>query len=289
MSASPITITLEGGAHLHEFLSFSAKLVRGFDPAREGGRCLRGPFVRVHGARTPPMNSPTPYVVPADAACLYVYGRSAHGGGNDVHVPLVHAPGEQVLLPLTTVTDEKRRDIERLGRLLQEQTWIVAATMPHNPHEYTRRQDWASDTDFVWAVEHIRRLGYRQRYANYVETVFAAGSHFHWTGWWPAERTPWFNRKPLVETAPVEDLVDQMFIAENARLLDIPELPDGFAGLDTTITRCRHFQAGVHLFGYVAPDTDLRPRLRKREHDALDPLAAAQREQKGVVKPTQNR
>ena len=288
VSASPITITLSGGSSLHEFLSFSAKLVRGFDPARKDGWCLRGPFVRVHGARTPPMNSPTPYVLPAEAACLFVYGRSSRGAGEDVYAPLVPAPGERVVVPLTVATEEKRRDVERLARLLLEQEWIFARTMPENPHCYSPRKTWGRDEDFVFAVETIRRLGYRQKYGTYWETVFAVGEHFYWTGWMPVGSTFWMNRKPLASPVQAEALVDQTFIAENARLLEIPALPDGFAGLDATITRCRHFQAGVHLFGYVAPDTDLRPPLRKRAREAPDSVAGPAAELKGVLKPTRH-
>jgi hypothetical protein len=47
--------------------------------------------------------------------------------------------------------------------------------------------------------------------------------------------------------------VDQTITVENARLLDIPELPDGFAGLDTTITTCPFFRFATSMFGYVAP------------------------------------
>jgi hypothetical protein len=289
VSPSPITITLSGGPSLHEFLSFSAKLVRGFDPARKDGLCLRGPFVRVHGARTLPMNSPTPYVLPAEAACLYVYGRSSHGAGEDVYAPLIPVQGERVVVPLTVATDEKRRDVQRLARLLLEQEWIFARTMPENPHCYSPRKTWVRDEDFVFAVETIRRLGYRQKYGTYWETVFAVGAHFYWTGWMPVASTFWMNRKPLASPVHAEALVDQIFIAENARLLDIPELPDGFAGLDATITRSRHFQAGVHLFGYVAPDTEPRPRLRKRDGEALGSRASAWIEQKGVLKRTENR
>lgn len=257
MSASLITIRLSGGSNLHEFLSFSAKLVRGFDPGRKGSWRLRGPFLRVHGARTPPMNSQTPCRLPAEAACLYVYGRSSGGSSEDIHAALVPEPGGRVVLPLTVVTDEKRQAVARLGRLLLDQEWIFARTMPDNPHCYSPRKTWGRDEDFAFAVETIRRLGYRQKYGTYWETVFAIGEHFYWTGWMPVSSTFWINRKPLPAPIVAESLVDQTLIAENARVLDIPELPDGFGGLDPTITRCRHFQGGAHLFGYAAPGADL--------------------------------
>jgi hypothetical protein len=54
----------------------------------------------------------------------------------------------------------------------------------------------------------------------------------------------------------------QVFEALDARLLDIPELPEGFAGLPSAVTSCRPFRFGVAMFGYPHA-ADLRPRLRK--------------------------
>jgi hypothetical protein len=252
-------IRISGGDHLHEFTSFSVKAVRSFDATKPGHRCLRGPFLRVDGERTPPMNIATHYLLPANATAVYLFGKSAAGAAHDVHAALVHEPGSQVVLPLSVATPEKQQAVTRLAALLQHAEFVVARTMPENPHCYTRRQTWASDEDFLFAVSAIRRYGHREKYvppgavrAAYSETVFASGEHFYWSGYLKPEDTHWINRKVL--PVPVlAALVDQTVMVENARLLEIPDLPDGFAGLDTTITRCRHFQAGCHLFGYVAP------------------------------------
>jgi hypothetical protein len=268
-----LTITLSGGPHLHEFASFSLKAVRAFDPSKPGSRCLRGPFLRVDGERVPPLNTPTPYVVPPNAAALYVYGKSAAGAAHDIHAPLVPAPGEQVVLPLTVATEEKRRDVARLAALLQDAEFVFARTMLDNPHHYTRRADWADAEAFEFAVRGVRLYGHRAPYIRpgeakvaYQETVFHSASHFYWSGYLPVDATHWINRKGL--QAPVEARVfDQVLRVEDARRLDVPALSDGFAGLDTMITRDRHFQTGVHLFGWPAP-RDLRPRLVRRRRRA---------------------
>jgi hypothetical protein len=60
----------------------------------------------------------------------------------------------------------------------------------------------------------------------------------------------------------------QRLIVEGARLLDIPELPDGWRGLPQAFTRCRNWRFGVATFGYRDPDPqrsfDLSPRLVRK-------------------------
>jgi len=254
-----VIVTITGGQRLCEFVSFSLKAVRAFDSSKPGARCLRGPFLRAGGELVTPMNAPTAYALPARAAACYLYGRSAHGAEHDVHLPLLPSPGDSVEMPLSLATDAKRQDVARLAALLQDAEFVFARTMPDNPHHYTRRQSWSSAVDFEFAVRGVRLYGHRERYippgatkVAYSETIFSSGAHFYWSGYLPADATHWINRKPLSlpATAGVED---QILRVEDARRLDIPSLPDGFAGLDTTITRCRHFQVGCHLFGYVTP------------------------------------
>ena len=264
------TLTIAGGDHLHEFTSLFVKAVQSFDPTKPGHRCLRGPFLRVDGERCPPMNRATAYLLPAKAPMVYLYGKSAVGPTHDVHAALVHEPGAHVVLPLTTATDEKCAEVERLASLLEHAEFMFARTMPENPHWYTRRQTWASDADFLFAVAAIRRYGHREKYippgavrAAYSETVFASGEHFYWSGYLQPADTFWINRKSLASPVTAA-VVDQTLLVDDARLLEIPALPDGFAGLDTTSTRCPFFQFAASVFGYTAPDADLRPRLRNR-------------------------
>ena len=172
------------------------------------------------------------------------------------------------MVPLTVATDAKRRDVARAAALLLGAEYVFARTMPENPHYYTPRRTWAHDADFVFALESIRRYGHREKYVPpgetrpaYEEVVFHAGAYFWWGGWLPISACHWINRKSL--PAPVTpEVVDQTLIVHDARRLEIPPVPDGFHGLDAATTRCPHFQAGVHLFGYATWDE--RPRLRKK-------------------------
>ena len=105
-------------------------------------------------------------------------------------------------------------DFDRVAKLLQQQEWIFAKTMPENPHHYTLRRKWASDAEFVWTVELIRRHGYRQKYGKSSYTVLDVGDHFYWTMGWPIGSSDWgwdrlnkagtilINRKPIVRLVP---------------------------------------------------------------------------------------
>jgi hypothetical protein len=81
-------------------------------------------------------------------------------------------------------------DFERLARLLQEQEWIFAKTMPENPHHYTLRRKWTDHADFVWAVETIRRHGYCQKYKKNWYRVLDVHDHFYWTNSWRVHCLP---------------------------------------------------------------------------------------------------
>ena len=102
-------------------------------------------------------------------------------------------------------------DVARLARLLDEQEWVFARTMPKNPHHYTLRRKWARDEDFVWAVETIRRHGYRSKYGKSWYTQIDVNGHFYWTMGCPIGDLSWgwprlqvagtilINRKPLAD------------------------------------------------------------------------------------------
>lgn len=105
---------------------------------------------------------------------------------------------------------EQAATLDRIGRLLLLAPWQFARTMPENPHEYTLRKHW-HDEDFVWTVEQIRTLGYRQKWQGRWYTVFDANGYFFWTLGWPIGDLDWgwnrlqvagtvlINRKPLPE------------------------------------------------------------------------------------------
>lgn len=103
---------------------------------------------------------------------------------------------------------------ERAGRLLHGHPWVFAKTMAHNPHWYTLRKHW-DDAEFVFAVETLRRYGYRHRYDGRWYVQLDVNDHFYWTmgnpigtldwGWerLNARGTTLINRKPLAGTGGV--------------------------------------------------------------------------------------
>lgn len=72
-------------------------------------------------------------------------------------------------------------EFERFGAMLHANGWIFAKTMPQNPHYYTLRRRWERDEDFVWAVEFLRRAGYRSKYGKTWYTQIDVNEHFYWT------------------------------------------------------------------------------------------------------------
>lgn len=90
-------------------------------------------------------------------------------------------------------------DLFRLTSILEAQRWIFAKTMPHVPHWYTLRRAWASDADFVWAVEMIRKWGYDDVYFRKTYRAINLNGYKYWTMGSPINETILINRKPLPE------------------------------------------------------------------------------------------
>lgn len=72
-------------------------------------------------------------------------------------------------------------DFERVSALLAAQTWTFAKTMPHNPHEYSVRKNWANDDDFVFVVQYIRDNGYTGQFEGRTYTYLNVNGYFYWT------------------------------------------------------------------------------------------------------------
>ena len=88
-------------------------------------------------------------------------------------------------------------DLERVTNLLLAQQWILAKTMPDNPHWYTLRKLWERDEDFAWTVETIRRYGYEEIYEGRPYTVLNLDDMKYWTMGAPVAETILINRKYL--------------------------------------------------------------------------------------------
>ena len=91
--------------------------------------------------------------------------------------------------------------LDRVERDLAAARWIFAKTMPDNPHEYTLRRKWASDTDFVHAVRFIREHGYRNLFEGRWYTQLDIGEHTYWTMGAPVEETVLIDRKKIAPAA----------------------------------------------------------------------------------------
>lgn len=75
---------------------------------------------------------------------------------------------------------EQPEDVLRAEYLLLSHPWKFARTMASIPHWYTLRKQWDVDDDFVWIIEHIRRVGYEQQFGRKVYTYYALGEHEYW-------------------------------------------------------------------------------------------------------------
>jgi hypothetical protein len=90
----------------------------------------------------------------------------------------------------------------RIESTLTSHRWIFAKTVPHNPHWYTLRREWADDALFDEVVTYIRVHGINERYGGRDYTVLFLGGFKYWTMGSPLDQTILINRKPVDEVAP---------------------------------------------------------------------------------------
>jgi len=74
--------------------------------------------------------------------------------------------------------------------------WVIARTMPDNPHEYVLRASCSAD-DFDEAVRFIRGHGHMEEYEGKPYKVAHVGGWEVWTMGAPLQSTILINRKPL--------------------------------------------------------------------------------------------
>jgi hypothetical protein len=87
--------------------------------------------------------------------------------------------------------------LARIRHLIESHPWRFAKTMPENPHFYTLRKQWASDSDFVMVVEAIRKYGEREMFRGWPYTVLVIDGWKYWTMGAPMPATILINRKAL--------------------------------------------------------------------------------------------
>jgi hypothetical protein len=102
----------------------------------------------------------------------------------------------------STAPPPSPEDLARARALIDANTWVFARTMPHCPHYYTLRKNWADDADFAWLVAFIRAHGFREKYGKSWYTSCVVDGQKYWTMGWPVEQTTIINRKPHPEVAP---------------------------------------------------------------------------------------
>lgn len=105
----------------------------------------------------------------------------------------------------------------KFGRMLEENSWVFAKTMPENPHYYTLRKHWEYDSEFWHCVEYINRNGYGQNYKGRKYIVIDVNDHFYWTMSNSFTETILINRKVHDTSHPYDAIAEaykQVFAQE---------------------------------------------------------------------------
>ena len=175
-----------------------------------------------------------------------------------------------------------------MGMLLNQQQWIFAKTMAHNPHWYTLRRKWIVDADFQWTVAELRAHGYRAKFGKTWYTQVDVNDYFYWTMGAPINYpngmawTILINRKPLsalegrvVPFDAIADQYDDLFTdeaspQENATVL---EMVGDMTGLDVLDVGCGTGRALDHAnemasYTGVDPSQAMLDRLLVRHPNA---------------------
>lgn len=140
------------------------------------------------------------------------------------------------------------KELAWLAETLESKRWIFAKTAKYNPHWYTLRKEWITDSDFVNAVVLIRRYGYSMMYGKTAYIVMNVNDHLYWTMGDTLPGTILINRKPFEHKTlydQIADKYDGLFrspeaLAENALVFQM--IPD------TTGTRVLDIGCGTGLF-----------------------------------------
>ncbi len=69
---------------------------------------------------------------------------------------------------------------EFVGQTLEQCKWIIAKTMPNNPHSYSLRRDMKDDQLFLKLVSHIRYFGEMEIFEGVMYRVFYYNGYRYW-------------------------------------------------------------------------------------------------------------
>ena len=115
--------------------------------------------------------------------------------------------------------------VERFLKLINGNKWTFAKSMPENPHWYSLRDTWKSDSDFVQFVLFIRENGYKERFWRKEFIYFNVNGYKYWTMGCPTHNcsktgTILINRAKIkykTKYDEIADVYDKLFIDEDSK------------------------------------------------------------------------
>lgn len=87
----------------------------------------------------------------------------------------------------------------RAGGLLEAAVWTFAKTMPHNPHFWSSKKEWADVEAFAYVVGIINSDYKKVRFGNGTYRVWDWNGFRYWTMDWTLASTNLINRRVLLE------------------------------------------------------------------------------------------
>lgn len=72
-------------------------------------------------------------------------------------------------------------NLQKAKQLINENKWRFAKTMPQHPHEYTLRDTWKNQADFVNLVLFIREHGVKEKFGKTTYTYLYLDGMKYWT------------------------------------------------------------------------------------------------------------
>ncbi len=70
---------------------------------------------------------------------------------------------------------------EKVNELLNNAIFTFAKSMPNIPHEYTHRNKWINDKDFVDVVLFIRENGIKEKFYKIYFVYYYSNGYKYWT------------------------------------------------------------------------------------------------------------
>jgi len=86
---------------------------------------------------------------------------------------------------------------DKIENALLSQKYIVAKTMPNNPHQYCLRRDWEGEIPFEEVVNAMRDYGYVEWFWGKPYMLYNIGDFKYWTMGFPTEVTILINRTTI--------------------------------------------------------------------------------------------